>query len=106
MGELKIGENIKAQRQIARMSQQELADRLNVSRKTISSWEVNRTEPNMGNIEDLAKALGCRKSTLLGGEVKLSASQASMDFEFINKFKHLSEKNQELVIALIDALLR
>lgn len=91
---------------IARLSQQELADKLHVSRKTISSWEVNRTEPNMGNIEDLARILGCRKSTLLGGEVKLSPLQASMDFEFVNKFKQLSEKNQELIISLIDALLK
>ena len=48
------------------MSQTELAEAIHVKRQTISSWEVNRTEPDMGMVEDLAKALNCRKSDLIG----------------------------------------
>lgn len=61
-----IGANIKRIRQMRGMTQGELADAVNVKRQTISSWEVNRTEPDMGSVELLAKALNCRKSDLIG----------------------------------------
>lgn len=61
-----LGDNIKKLRTERGLSQQELADKLHVSRPTISSWESNRTEPTMGNIEQLAIVFNCKKSELLG----------------------------------------
>lgn len=61
-----LGNNIKAQRIKSGYSQQEVADKLNITRQTVSSWEVNRTEPTMGNIEMMAKLFHCRKSELIG----------------------------------------
>ena len=48
------------------LTQKDLAIKLNVSDRTISSWEAGRTEPNMGMIEELSKVLNCRKSDLIG----------------------------------------
>ena len=42
-----IGEKLKAKRQEAKLSQQALAEKLHVSRQTISSWEVGRTYPDL-----------------------------------------------------------
>ena len=42
-----IGDNIRRLREEKGMSQSELAKKLFISDKTISSWEVNRTEPKM-----------------------------------------------------------
>ena len=61
-----IGDNIKRIRMMRNMTQGELADAIHVKRQTVSSWEVNRTEPNMGVIELLADALNCRKSDIIG----------------------------------------
>lgn len=61
-----IGENIKKYRILANMSQLELANYLNVSDKTISSWERNRTEPRMGDVERMAIRFNCKKTDLLG----------------------------------------
>ncbi len=61
-----LGDNIRKFRTRNGLSQQELSEKLNVSRPTISSWELNRTEPTMGNIEQLAKIFNCRKSELIG----------------------------------------
>ena len=61
-----LGNNIRMFRTRNGLSQQELSEKLNVSRPTISSWELNRTEPTMGNIEQLAQVFHCRKSELIG----------------------------------------
>ena len=63
-----IGDNIKKLRQKKNITQGELAEMLHVKRQTVSSWEVNRTEPNIGLVELIAKALGCKKSDIIGGD--------------------------------------
>lgn len=60
-----ISDNIKRLRLKADMEQLELADKLGVSNKTISSWECGRTEPRMGMIEKMCGILNCTKSDLL-----------------------------------------
>jgi len=61
-----LGDNIKFYRNKIGLSQQELSEKLHVARPTISSWELNRTEPTMGNIEALANIFRCKKSDLIG----------------------------------------
>lgn len=63
----KLGQNIKNFRTMKKMEQIDLAKRLNVSNKTISSWERGRTEPKMGMIEEMCKIFECTKSELLEG---------------------------------------
>ena len=41
------------------LTQEELALKINVSQKTISSWEIGRTEPNMGEVQKLCKLFDC-----------------------------------------------
>lgn len=69
-----IGDNIRRIREEKGMSQVELAEKLFVSDKTISSWEVNRTEPKMGMIEQLCVALHCQKSDIVGGDHQMKLS--------------------------------
>ena len=52
-----LGDKIKKIRKDKNISQQELADKLFVSDKTISSWEQNRTEPNLDMIVKLCDIL-------------------------------------------------
>ncbi len=72
-----LGDNIKALRRKNGYSQQDLADKLNVSRQTISSWEVNRTEPTMGNIEMMSIIFHCQKSDLIDGVFKPQAQSSN-----------------------------
>lgn len=69
------GHIIKYYRKLRGFTQAELADMINVSEKTISSWEVDRTEPNMEAVELLSKALDAPKSELVGE--KLTTEQLS-----------------------------
>lgn len=51
-----VQDRIKDARKAARCSQQELADMLGVSDKTISAWEVGRAEPSLNMLNKIAKA--------------------------------------------------
>lgn len=65
---MSIGDNIKIWRERRNLKQSELADELGVSDKTVSSWEINRTEPKMGMIEKICSVLNCKKSDIVGGD--------------------------------------
>lgn len=63
---MSIGDNIKKWRELRNLKQSELAELLGVSDKTISSWEINRTEPKMGMVEKISIALNCKKTDIIG----------------------------------------
>ncbi|MDJ1121838.1 helix-turn-helix transcriptional regulator [Olsenella sp. YH-ols2217] len=53
-------------RRAVRMSQQELADAVGVTQKTISQWELGNTVPNADQLRDVSRALGTDPNSLLG----------------------------------------
>lgn len=61
-----IGQRIRKYRKEADMTQETLAKFLGVSRPTISSWEIDRTEPSMQDVQKIADALGCAVSDIIG----------------------------------------
>lgn len=63
---MEFSNNLKRLRTNAKLTQNELALKMGVSSKTISSWEVGRTEPSMGDIATLCKFLNCTQGELIG----------------------------------------
>lgn len=61
-----IGDNIRSLREAKGLTQGMLADKINVSDKTISSWENNRTEPSVEMIHSLSSALKCPVYEIIG----------------------------------------
>lgn len=68
MDSFKTGMLILKNRKNKGMTQKELADRLNVSDKTISKWERGMGCPDISSINDLAEALGVNVTEILSGE--------------------------------------
>lgn len=64
-----LNENIKAIRKSKGLSQQDLADKLNVVRQTISKWEQGLSVPDSDLFIVLSEALETPVSTLLGETV-------------------------------------
>lgn len=62
------GNTIKALRELNRLTQAELADRIGVSSKTISKWETAKGLPDISLLQPLAKALGVSVIELMNGE--------------------------------------
>lgn len=64
-----LAENIKKFRTAYHMDQKELGKALNVSDKTISSWECGRTEPKIGMIQSMADIFGVDKTDIINGRI-------------------------------------
>ena len=62
---LAIAKQIKAERNAADMSQQELATRAGMSITTLRRVETGSRPPTVGQVEDVARALGIALSTLI-----------------------------------------
>ena len=83
-----LNKNIKALRKSKGLSQQDLADKLNVVRQTISKWEQGLSVPDSDLLIALSEALETPVSTLLGENVVESEADAvkalSEKLEIIN----------------------
>ena len=105
---INIGNNIREMRIKRNMTQQELADKLYVSDKTVSSWESGRTEPDINILSDVSKALDCSFLSLVFDsrnnntelEFKIKASEREQD-RVLNLIKNdsvlLKEEDQEAI---------
>lgn len=60
-----IGEKITAIRKEKNMTQEDLANKLNVSRQTISKWENDTSLPDVYNLQELSKILNVSVDELL-----------------------------------------
>lgn len=94
-----LGNNIKEIRMKNQMTQKELAEAIGVKPQTISSWEVNRTEPNMEALEALAANLNCRKSELIGERAdRIQMNLSSEETELIKAFRRMSKPEQAIIL--------
>ena len=64
----KISNLIKTKRKEKNLTQQELAEKLNVTEKAISRWETGRGTPDISLLIPLSKELGLSTNELLNGE--------------------------------------
>lgn len=68
MDQIKIGKFISSLRKEKKYTQEELAEKLNVSNKSISRWENGNTMPDLSLIPKLCEILGISINELLSGE--------------------------------------
>ncbi len=65
-----LGEKILELRKKQGLSQEQLGEKVNVTRQTISNWELNETAPNPKQLKLLSKALNVSIDELLDNERK------------------------------------
>ncbi len=65
-----LNENIKTQRKAKGLSQEELAERLNVVRQTVSKWEQGLSVPDAEMLISISQCLDTPVSTLLGENIE------------------------------------
>lgn len=70
------GEIIRGLREKRRLTQRDLAQRLNVSDKTVSKWETGRGLPDITLLEPLAGALSVSVTELLSGDCAENRNRA------------------------------
>ena len=62
-----IGERLKAARELAGLTQSQVAEQLSVSEMTVYRWETGRFEPSFAKLQALARLLQQPIESLLGG---------------------------------------
>lgn len=62
---MSFGKNVSKLRKKNGLSQEQLGDKLNVSRQTISNWEIGETSPNLKQLKVLSEELGVSIDELL-----------------------------------------
>lgn len=65
---MKLSEKILSLRKKMGLSQEELAEKLNVSRQAVSRWEVGSAQPDASNVLQLSKLFGVTADYLLNDE--------------------------------------
>ncbi len=66
---MKFGDNLKKLRRAKKISQEELAERVNVSRQSVSKWETGDAYPEMNNILELCKIFHCHINELVNDSI-------------------------------------
>lgn len=96
---IKIGKFIMDKRKSLGLTQQQLAERLNVSFQAISKWENGTTYPNIEILKDLATVLDVSVDEILAGSEKttedLSYSKAGVDITYTDTIKREMAKHLE-----------
>lgn len=62
----KFGDNLRKYRKEKKLTQEQLADLLNVSFQTISKWEKEKTEPNIDTLIKIASIFNITLDELIG----------------------------------------
>lgn len=66
---MKFGENLKNLRKLKKLSQEDLAEKVNVSRQSISKWETGEAYPEMNNLLMLCKIFHCKINDLVNDSI-------------------------------------
>ena len=66
---MNFGHNLKNLRKSKEMSQEELAEKVNVSRQSVSKWETGEAYPEMNNILELCKIFHCHINDLVNDNI-------------------------------------
>ena len=70
-------ETIRALRERKALTQQQLAEKLCISDKTISKWETGKGLPDISLLEDLARALGVSLTELMTGDLQTNENRSA-----------------------------
>lgn len=71
---MKLNEKILHYRKLAKLSQEELADQVGVSRQAVSKWELGESTPEVDKLLALARAFGVTTDELLSEAPPISES--------------------------------
>lgn len=75
---MQFHEKLKAYRSSCGLTQEQLAEKVFVSRVTISKWETGRGLPNLGSLQQLSSLFGISVDELLGSNELVALAQSEV----------------------------
>ena len=101
---MKFGDNLKTLRKSKNISQETLAEKVNVSRQSVSKWETGDAYPEMNNILELCKIFHCHINDLVNDNM---VDINNMDEEVkmsVVKFKSEKQKKVKTLSKIMEII--
>lgn len=103
---MKFGENLKRFRKSNNLSQEDLAQKVNVSRQSVSKWETGDAYPEMNNLLELCKIFHCHINNLVNDSI-IDIDSLDEDIKIkVVKFKQEQQKKVKLLSKVIMVIAR
>ena len=90
---MSIGEILKQARISSDLSQEEAAEKVGVSRQTMSSWENGKSYPDVVNVIALSDAYGVSLDSLMKGDTKM--------IEHLEESTNVTKSNRQVIATII-----
>lgn len=100
---MKLGEKIQALRRSAGMSQESLAQYLNVNRNCLSRVETCKVEPSISMVKEIAKLFNVDIETLIDTQVRSLNTEEKINIIYQHS-QNLSDKDLDFIIKLMNLL--
>lgn len=94
---MEIGTQIKQRRTAAGLSQEELADRIFVTRQTLSNWENDKTYPDINSLLRLSELFHVSLDELVKGDIQIMEERIKR--EDINTYR-VEERRTGWIVAI------
>ena len=100
MNQIMIGRFIAMKRKEKNLTQEQLAEKLGISNKTISKWENGKCMPDYSIVKPLCQELGITITELMDGEIKENNSIRIFDeqqiIDMLERIQILEKQKQSL----------
>jgi len=90
---MSISEILKQARSDAELSQEDVAEKVGVSRQTVSSWENGKSYPDIASVIALSDAFGLSLDSLMKGDAKM--------IEHLEESTNVTKSNKQKVASII-----
>ncbi len=99
MDQIKIGKFIQERRKEKRLTQSELAEKLDVTDRAVSKWENGNCIPDASNIQELCKILNFTINDLFSGcVVDMRDNEKKLEENLLEMIKIKEKRDKELLI--------
>ena len=98
MDQMKIGKFIQNKRKEKNITQQELAEKLNITDRAISKWENGKCMPEVGIMQELCEILNITINDLFSGEVvNMKDTEKKLEENLLEMTRLKEEKDRQLL---------
>ena len=98
MDQIKIGKFIQERRKEKRLTQSELAEKLDVTDRAVSKWENGNCIPDASNIQELCKILNIINDLFSGCVVDMRDNEKKLEENLLEMIKIKEKRDKELLI--------
>ena len=98
MDQIKIGKFIQDRRKEKKLTQSELAEKLNITDRAISKWENGNCLPDVGTMQELCEILSISVNDLFSGEkVDMKNNEKKLEENLLEMTRLKEEKDRQLL---------